>query len=126
MRGGGAMMHKRAKRFNTTSTEARVSPFVHACVAKKARKTRTATYTEYIKLTQAHSANAYAPNADGVGNSGGEGGVTVTGSGGGGDTRGAFFFEKLSVCWPLGSLRFASILAAASTAFFTCGNRPVS
>ena len=75
-----------------------------------------------------YSANAYAPNAEGVGSSGGEGGVTVaTGVGGGGDTRrGAFFFEKLSVCWPLGSLRFASILAAASTAFFTCGNRPVS
>ena len=51
----------------------------------------------------------------------------TTGSGGG-DTRvvAYFFFEKLSVCWPLGSLRFASILAAASTAFFTCGNRPVS
>ena len=40
----------------------------------------------------------------------------MTGSGGG-DTRCAFFagFEKLSVCWPLGSLRFASIFAAAST-----------
>ena len=34
-------------------------------------------------------------------------------------TRALFAFEKLSVCWPLGSLRFASILAAASTAFLT-------
>ena len=75
-----------------------------------------------------YSANANAPNAEGVASSGGEGGVTVaTGAGGGGDTRVAFFAGlKLSVCWPLGSLRFASILAAASTAFFTCGNRTVS
>ena len=54
--------------------------------------------------------------------------MTVTGSGGGGDTRvAAFFFgfEKLSVCWPLGSFRFvASILAAASTAFLTTDEHP--
>ena len=51
----------------------------------------------------------------------------ATGAGGGGDTRDAFFAGlKASVCWPLGSLRFASILREASTAFFTCGNRPVS
>ena len=44
---------------------------------------------------------------------------------GGGETRGAFFFEKLSVCWPLGSLRFASIFAAASTAFLTTDEHPL-
>ena len=49
----------------------------------------------------------------------------ATGAGGGGDTRVAFFgLEKLSVCWPLGSLRFASIFAAASTAFFTTEEQP--
>ena len=75
-----------------------------------------------------YSANAYAPNADGVGNSGGEEGVTVATGTGGGETRVVAFFAGLKerVCWPLGSLRFASIFAAASTAFFTCGNRPVS
>ena len=51
----------------------------------------------------------------------------MTGSGGGGDTRvAAFFFglEKESVCWPLGSLRLASIFSDASTAFLTTDEHP--
>ena len=51
----------------------------------------------------------------------------MTTGAGGGDTRvAAFFFglEKESVCWPLGSLRFAPIFEAASTAFLTTEEHP--